>query len=142
MQRLVRDGVDSPLGDLFANIALPAESDSADVDEPCNASEEFLFRRLETLKETRGRFRLKDRLPIAFYGANTLEVDLLCPDAQLAIELDELHNLANIDVYRRDRRKDHVLQVHGYLVLRFLTEDIATDLDRVLDAILQALLRK
>jgi hypothetical protein len=42
IQRLVRDGVDSPLGDLFANMALPAGADSAAARQP-RASEAFLF---------------------------------------------------------------------------------------------------
>ena len=41
--------------------------------------------------------------------------------------------------YRRDRRKDQVLQENGYLVLRFLAEDVGRELDAVLDAILRAL---
>ena len=43
------------------------------------------------------------------------------------------------DAYRRDRRKDQLLQENGYFVLRFLAEDVVKDLDRVLDAILRAL---
>ena len=31
--------------------------------------------------------------------------------------------------YRRDRRKDQVLQEKGYLVLRFLAEDVCKELD-------------
>lgn len=41
--------------------------------------------------------------------------------------------------YRRDRRKDQLLQENGYLVLRYLAEDLAKELDSVLDAILRAL---
>ena len=41
--------------------------------------------------------------------------------------------------YRRDRRKDQLLQENGYLVLRFLAEDVGRELDLVLDAILRAL---
>ena len=39
--------------------------------------------------------------------------------------------------YRRDRRKDQLLQENGYLVLRFLTEDVGKELDVVLDAYLE-----
>jgi very-short-patch-repair endonuclease len=39
----------------------------------------------------------------------------------------------------RDRRKDALLQENGYLVLRFLAEDVGKYLDQVLDAILRAL---
>lgn len=44
-------------------------------------------------------------------------------------------------VYRRDRRKDQLLQENRYLVLRFLAEDVGKDLDAVLDVILRALSR-
>ena len=40
---------------------------------------------------------------------------------------------------RRDRRKDQLLQENGYLVLRFLAEDVGREPDTVLDAILRAL---
>ena len=45
-------------------------------------------------------------------------------------------------VYRRDRRKDALLQEYGYLVLRFLAEDLSTWLDAVLDEVLRALARR
>ena len=41
--------------------------------------------------------------------------------------------------YRRDRRKDQLLQENGYFVLRFLAEDVGKALDTVLDTILRAL---
>ena len=41
--------------------------------------------------------------------------------------------------YRRDRRKDALLQEHGYFVLRFVAEDVGAKLDMVLDAALRAL---
>jgi very-short-patch-repair endonuclease len=63
-------------------------------------------------------------LPIPFDGFGTLEVDLLCADARLAIELDGGQHLADPIAYRRDRRKDQLLQENGYFVLRFLAEDV------------------
>jgi very-short-patch-repair endonuclease len=45
-----------------------------------------------------------------------------------------------MDAYRRDRRKDALLQQNGYFVLRFLTEDTGKRLDQVLDAIWAALI--
>src|SRR5262249_11788373 len=39
------------------------------------ASEAFLYRRLETLPETKGRFQLNVRVPIAFDGQSQMEVD-------------------------------------------------------------------
>jgi len=41
--------------------------------------------------------------------------------------------------YRRDRRKDLLLQENGYFVLRFLAADVGTHLDDVLDAIQRTL---
>jgi hypothetical protein len=41
--------------------------------------------------------------------------------------------------YRRDRRKDALLQEHGYFVLRFLAQDVGMHLDMILDAILRTL---
>ncbi len=68
-----------------------------------------------------------------------MEVDLLCPDARLVVELDGGQHLASLDAYRRDRRKDALLQEHDYFVLRFLAEDVGARLDMVLDAILRTL---
>jgi very-short-patch-repair endonuclease len=94
------------------------------------------------LVETKGRFHLNERLPIAFDASGAIVVDLLCAEARMAIELDGAQHLADADAYRRDRRKDQLLQENGYFVLRFLAEDVGKDLDRVLDAILRALGRR
>lgn len=40
--------------------------------------------------------------------------------------------------YRRDRRKDALLQRHGMWVLRVLAEDVALRIDEVLDHVLSA----
>jgi len=77
--------------------------------------------------------------PIAFDGLGRLEVDLLCADARVAVELDGAQHLADPVAYRRDRRKDQLLQENGYLVVRFLAEDVGRELDVVLDAISRAL---
>ena len=67
-----------------------------------------------------------------------MEVDLLCADTRLAIELDGGQHLNDPQAYRRDRRKDSLLQENGYFVLRFLAEDVGRCLDDVLDTILRA----
>jgi very-short-patch-repair endonuclease len=71
-----------------------------------------------------------------------MEVDFLCAAAGLVIELDGAQHLADAEAYRRDRRKDALLQHHGYFVLRFLAEDAGKQLDRVLDTILAALVHR
>lgn len=68
-----------------------------------------------------------------------MEVDLLCDESRIVIEVDGALHLGDADAHRRDRRKDRLLQERGYTVLRFLAEDLAKDLDTVLDAILRAL---
>jgi very-short-patch-repair endonuclease len=68
-----------------------------------------------------------------------MEVDLLSADARVAIELDDAQYLSDPQAYRRDRRKDLLLKQNGYVVLRFLAEDIGKRLDEVLDTILRIL---
>lgn len=104
-----------------------------------SATEAFLYRRLQTLPDTQGRFRLNAALPIAFDGCGSLEVDLFCQDARVAVELDGAQHLGDPAAYRRDRRKNQLLQENGYLVLRFLAEDVGKDLSLVLDSILRVL---
>jgi superfamily II DNA or RNA helicase len=139
VRRLVRDGVDTPLASLFVHVARPAPSDADGAERARSATEAFLYRRLETLAETKGCFGVNVVLPIAFDGMGRLEVDLLCADARVAVELDGAQHLADPVAYRRDRRKDQLLQENGYLVLRFLAEDVGKELDLVLDTILRAL---
>jgi superfamily II DNA or RNA helicase/very-short-patch-repair endonuclease len=142
VRRLVRDGVDTPLASLFVHVARAAPADAEGADRARSATEAFLYRRLETLTETKGRFRLNVALPIAFDGQGQLETDLLCADARVAVELDGAQHLGDPIAYRRDRRKDQLLQENGHLVLRFLAEDVGKELDLVLDAILRALSRR
>jgi very-short-patch-repair endonuclease len=142
VRRLIRDGVDTSLASLFVHVARAMPEDAEGATRSRSATEAFLYRRLDTLKDTHGRFRLNVALPIPFDGFGTLEVDLLCGDARLAIELDGDQHLADPVAYRRDRRKDQLLQENGYFVLRFLAEDIGKELDAVLDAILRVLARR
>ena len=57
----------------------------------------------------------------------------------MAVELDAAQHFADPVAYRRDRRKDQLLQENGYFVLRFLAEDVGKELDLVLNAILRTL---
>jgi very-short-patch-repair endonuclease len=139
VRRLVRDGVDTPLANLFVTAARPIPSEAEGVKRARSASEAFLYRRLETLRDTRGRFQVNADLPIAFDGWGRMEIDLLCADSRLVVEIDGPQHLADPVAYRRDRRKDQLLQENGYLVLRYLAEDLAKELDAVLDGILRSL---
>ena len=142
VRRLVRDGVDVPLANLFVTAARPTPHDIDGANRARSASEAFLYRRLETLPETRNRFQVNVNLPIAFDGWGRMEVDLLCDDARIVIEIDGGQHLADPIAYRRDRRKDQLLQENGYLVLRYLAEDLGKELDSVLDGIVRALIAR
>ncbi len=139
VRRLVRDGVYDSLANLFAHATRAVKPTSKGIERARSASEAFLFQRLETLPETKGYFQLNTKLPIPFDGWGQMEVDFLWKQGRVAIELDGSQHLASRDAYRRDRRKDILLQANDYLVLRFLAEDIGTHLDSVLDSILRAL---
>lgn len=138
-RRLCADGADAQLAELFVRAAWTRPPDGAEeILRARSAAEAFLFRRLDTLPATRGRFALNAALPIPFRGGTELEVDLLCRDARLAVELDGAQHLSE-GAYRRDREKDLALQRHGWLVLRFLASDATARLGDVLDAILPLL---
>lgn len=139
VRRLIRDGVDVPLANLFVHAARCPSSEAEGAARARSASEAFLYRRLETLSATAGQFRLNTELPIPFDNRGTMEVDFLCADARVVVELDGAQHLADTDAYRRDRRKDALLQQHGYFVLRFLAEDAGKQLDHVLDTIIATL---
>lgn len=136
IRRLVADGVDNPLAQLFADVAI-LENDQ--IDRARSLIEAFLFYRLETLPETKGRFQLNHVLTIPFDGLGGMEVDLICLDARIAVEIDGVQHLSSKEAYRTDRRKDLLLQAHGYMILRFLAEDVSKRLDAVLDTILRTL---
>jgi very-short-patch-repair endonuclease len=142
IRRLVSDGLDTPLANLFVHAARSFSPDAEGADRARSASEAFLCRRLETLPATAGRFRLNVKLPIPFDGSGGMEVDFFCEEAGLVIELDGAQHLADAEAYRRDRRKDALLQQHGYFVLRFLAEDAGKQLDHILDTIRATLVRR
>lgn len=139
VRRLIHDGVDTPLANLFVHAAHQHTPDAEGANRARSATEAFLFRRLETLSATAGLFRLNVNLPIPFDGRGEMEVDLLCSKAALAIEVDGDQHLCDPEAYRRDRRKDVLLQEQGYFVLRILAQDVGRKLDDVLDIILRAL---
>ena len=130
------------MGNLFVHATRKMQADAQGEARARSATEAFLFRRLETLQQTEGKFLLNAALPIPFDDSGQMEVDLLCAQARLAVELDGPQHLSDPDAYRRDRRKDALLQEQGYFVLRFLAEDVGKRLDHVLDTILRALVQR
>ncbi len=133
VRRLIRDGVDVPLARLFVHATLLPHDGAR------SASEAFLFRRLEALPDLAGRFKLNAVLPIPFDDRSQMEVDFLDVESRLVLELDGDQHLGDVVAWRRDRRKDALLQTHGYFVLRFLAADLGKELDLVLDTIQRTL---
>lgn len=139
VRRLIRDGVDTPLATSFVTAvrSIPPQVEGAN--RARSASEAFLYRRLDILAETRGRFQLNGDLPTAFDGWERMETDLRAQIRESSLKLTALSisriqsRTAAIDVriscYKRT----------GYLVLRYLAEDLAKELDSVLDGILRSL---
>jgi len=119
VKRLIRDGADASLGNLFVNAVTVPAPGAEGADRARSATEAFLYRRLETLLPTRGRFRLNAALPIPFDNRGRMEVDLLCADARLAIELDGAQHLESTDAYRRDRVKINLVLVCCSVQIRF-----------------------
>lgn len=126
-------------------VALVDSTDQPDTDEADiiyrSQAERFLFQILEAKPTTVGRFQVNARLDINF-GDRRMEVDFLDAEAKIVIELDGHYHFKSLDNYRRDRRKDRLLQQQGFLVLRFLSEDVVKDLEGILDAVDQALVSR
>ena len=136
IRRIGREGADAETADLFVRAALEK---SGVGDGARSAAERFLFKFLDGLPRTKGLFALNGRLDIPFGPNPFMEVDLLCSERKLAVEIDGAFHFEDAEHYRRDRRKDYLLQKSGYLVMRFLADDVTHRLPRVLDDIHAAL---
>lgn len=133
VRRLIDDGVDIPLAQLFVRATTTGDGQAR------SASEAFFFRRLESLPDFVGKFRLNSHLPIPFDDRSRMEVDFLCQELRLVVEIDGSQHLGDADAWRSDRRKDAALQANGYFVLRFLAEDLGKNLDLVMDTVRRTL---
>lgn len=134
--RIVGDGADPLLVEAAAELAR-ALAPEAPADGARSAAERFLHRFLESIPETAGRFELNGCLDFRF-GRKPAEVDLLCRGLKIAVELDGYHHFREAADYRRDRNKDWELQRRGFLVLRFLAEDVFPEIETIRDRILSA----
>ena len=138
VKRLLREGVTSEEIDLFA-FAAARQTDVEGKDALCisvteedeenarSVVERFLHRHLEALPATKGLFELNGRLEIPFGSNPYMEVDFLSRTAKLAVEIDGARHFDDKNAYRRNRRKDELLQGEGYFVLRFLAEDVMSE---------------
>ena len=97
-----------------------------------------MFEALEATAATAGRFELNGYLSVCF-GAGAAEVDLLSRRDGIAIEIDGYHHFQDLDAYRRDRKKDLLLQLQGLIVIRLHAQDVMRDPRPGLLAVSQAL---
>lgn len=110
--------------------AVPAAPESA----ARSAAEAFLFELLEHTPDLSGLFEL-NAAPGFSFGGRPAEIDLACLPLRIAVEIDGYYHFTDPDGYRRDRRKDVELQRQGYLVLRFLAEDVVARMEEVCESI-------
>jgi len=89
-----------------------------------------LYELLEADAETRGKFRLNQRMAFKF-GSGAAEIDLMCEAHRIAVEVDGFHHFADREAYRRDRRKDVLLQTRDIWVSRHLADDVLERGDQV-----------
>lgn len=127
-----------PAGTARATSRPPGASSAALPLDARSAAEAALFAALEATPATAGRFELNASLSVRF-GASAAEVDLLSRGDRIAIEIDGVHHFADLECYRRDRRKDLLLQGQGFLVVRLLADDVMRDVGFAVNAVCQAL---
>jgi hypothetical protein len=134
-----RDGRSDRLAALVDEGLVPDEpGPPADMLDARSAAEAALFAALEATPATAGRFELNGYLSVRF-GSRAAEVDLLSRRDRIAVEIDGVHHFADPDCYRRDRRKDLLLQTQGLLVVRLLAEDVLRDVRGAVTVVCQAL---
>lgn len=89
----------------------------------------LLFQLLEAEPVTRGLFEVDARASAVLPS----EVDLACVSLRMAIEVDD-------PAQRRERRKDVLLQTHGFMVVRYFAGDVVEHSSEVLRSIVQLVL--
>lgn len=97
-------------------------------------AEALLYKALAADPRTAGRFALNAAGGFRF-GRREAEIDLLCGSLGMAVEVDGHFHFQDTAAYRRDRRKDDLMQRHGLFVLRFLAEDVPGRLDGIVGRI-------
>ena len=138
LSQLAEDGASEELLKRFAQAAQDSEAAAAggteQVDRARSAAERFLRLLLEELPDTQGLFELNERAEFRINN-RPVEVDFLSRSLGIAIEIDGYYHFRDMEAYRRDRRKDVALQRHGYLVLRFLAEDVVKRFREIRDTL-------
>ncbi|MDY7225897.1 endonuclease domain-containing protein [Hyalangium rubrum] len=141
---LAEDGVSEELLAQFAKAARGREaaaSNPAEADGARSEAERFLRMMLDEFPDTHGLFELNKRAKFRIHN-RPVEVDFLSDLLRVAIEIDGYYHFRGPEAYRRDRRKDLELQLHGYLVLRFLADDVVARWREIRDTLRQVVSRR
>ena len=128
------------LRERLAALIQAAPDDPAVADRARSLAERLLYEALEQHPLTQGRFELNATMPFVF-GSRPAEIDLCSRRDRIAVEVDGYYHFLDDDAYRRDRRKDALLQRHGLYVLRFLAQDVGPRLAEIVDRVVDALHR-
>jgi very-short-patch-repair endonuclease len=135
LARLQEEGLPEPVLARYAEAAQAITRARREVEDRARSEQErFFFDLLEHLPSTRGLFELNARVDVG-HGSRPLEVDLLCRELKLAVELDGHFHFRDDERFRRDRRKDLALQRAGYWVVRFLADDVVPRLEELLETL-------
>ena len=119
----------------IGNAACPPLNDD---DAARSRAERYLFERLQSHPETADLFELNGLLAVDGDWNGSLEVDLLARSVRIAVEIDGFFHFQDLEAYRRDRRKDVLLQRAGYLVVRCLADDVVSRLEEIMHTIITA----
>ena len=137
VRRLIRDGVDHPLAQLFVHVARPWSPMPKAPIEPEARARRSSSGGSNRCPRPRACSNSTPCCPFPSMIAARWKSIFFAANARLVIEIDGMQHLSDPESWRRDRRKDALLQSHGYFILRFLADDLGKRLDFVLDTILQ-----
>jgi very-short-patch-repair endonuclease len=131
---MARQGLIDVVADREQSVAQPTGTDTVS---GRSRAERCLHEALNRDARTRGRFALCTSLPVVF-SERPAEVDLYDAELQLAVEIDGWYHFQDPESYRRDRRKELVLQRAGIFVMRFLEQDVWDRLHYLVDQVADA----
>ncbi len=121
------------------DVHVAAESPLQGDDDPARSrAERYLFERLQSHGETAGLFEINGLVPAPTAWGGRLEVDLVARSVKVAVEIDGYFHFQDLEAYRRDRRKDALLQQEGYFVVRGLADDVVSGLEEIVETIVAA----
>ncbi|WP_164007118.1 endonuclease domain-containing protein [Pyxidicoccus trucidator] len=135
LARLQQEGTPEPIMELYAEAARAMTSGRREADDQArSAAERYLKAQLQGRPTTHNLFKPNVRVDVGDHQ-RPLEVDLLCRELRLAVEIDGYFHFRDAEDFRRDRRKDVALQRAGYWVVRFLADDVVTRLEEILETL-------